>query len=115
MQTSPKLLCRFFGQLTVVIFLLAAASLTARAEDAASPDAASDAKPSQEKDGGVMIQVPQSPALAALKIGYLREMVEHPRPASRLDKEPKDAGIAGACHIQGGLDGWKKACGPLAR
>jgi glyoxylase-like metal-dependent hydrolase (beta-lactamase superfamily II)/rhodanese-related sulfurtransferase len=27
----------------------------------------------------------------------------------------QDAGIAGACHIQGGLDGWKKACGPLAR
>jgi len=40
--------------------------------------------------------VPQSPALAALKIGYLREIVEHPRPASRVDKEPKDAGIAGA-------------------
>jgi len=27
----------------------------------------------------------------------------------------QDAGIAGACHIEGGLDGWKKACGPLAR
>jgi sulfur dioxygenase len=27
----------------------------------------------------------------------------------------QDAGIAGACHIQGGLDGWTKACGPLAR
>ena len=43
-----------------------------------------------------MIQVPQSPALTAIKIGYLREMAEHPRPVSRLDVEPKDAGIAGA-------------------
>ncbi len=25
------------------------------------------------------------------------------------------AGIPGACHIQGGLDAWKKACGPIAR
>jgi rhodanese-related sulfurtransferase len=25
----------------------------------------------------------------------------------------QDAGIAGACHIHGGLDAWKKACGPL--
>jgi len=25
----------------------------------------------------------------------------------------QDAGIVGACHIQGGLDAWKKACGPL--
>jgi len=96
MQISPKFLCRFFRQLTVVIGLLAAASPAARAEDAASPDAPSAAKTTQDKDGGVRIQVPQSPALAALKIGYLREIVEHPRPASRVDKEPKDAGIAGA-------------------
>jgi ABC transporter substrate binding protein (PQQ-dependent alcohol dehydrogenase system) len=75
--------------------MLAAPSIVT-AEDAASPQAPSDAKPNQEKDGGVMIQVPQSPALAALKIGYLREIGEHPRPASRLDREPKDAGIAGA-------------------
>ena len=96
MQISPKFLCRFFGQLVVAIGLLAAASLPARAEDAASPDAQSAPKSGQEKDGGVIIQVPQSPELAALKIGYLREIVEHPRPASRVDKEPKDAGIAGA-------------------
>ena len=43
-----------------------------------------------------MVQVPQSPPLTPLKIGYLRETLEHPRPASRLDVEPKDAGIAGA-------------------
>jgi sulfur dioxygenase len=27
----------------------------------------------------------------------------------------QDSGITGACHIQGGIDAWKKACGPLAR
>ena len=25
----------------------------------------------------------------------------------------QDAGIASACHIQGGIDAWKKAAGPL--
>jgi sulfur dioxygenase len=27
----------------------------------------------------------------------------------------QDAGLASACHIQGGIDAWKKACGPLTR
>jgi sulfur dioxygenase len=27
----------------------------------------------------------------------------------------QDAGLASACHIQGGIDAWKKACGALAR
>ena len=27
----------------------------------------------------------------------------------------QDAGLASACHIQGGIDAWKKASGPLAR
>jgi sulfur dioxygenase len=27
----------------------------------------------------------------------------------------QDSGITSACHIQGGIDAWKKACGPLAR
>ncbi len=27
----------------------------------------------------------------------------------------QDSGIATACHIQGGIDAWKKACGPLAQ
>jgi ABC transporter substrate binding protein (PQQ-dependent alcohol dehydrogenase system) len=104
MNILPKRSCRIFRQPTwfaalaawsLAVLLLAAPSIV-RAEDAAPPQAPSAATPSQERDGGVMIQVPQSPALAALKIGYLREMVEHPRPASRLDREPKDAGIAGA-------------------
>ena len=27
----------------------------------------------------------------------------------------QDAGLTSACHIQGGIDAWKKAAGPLAR
>jgi len=27
----------------------------------------------------------------------------------------QDAGITSACHIQGGLDAWNKAGGPIAR
>jgi hypothetical protein len=27
----------------------------------------------------------------------------------------QDAGIASACHIQGGIDAWKRALGPLGR
>jgi ABC transporter substrate binding protein (PQQ-dependent alcohol dehydrogenase system) len=52
--------------------------------------------PSKQREGGVSVQMPQSPEMMPLDIGYLREEVEHPRPASRLDVEPKDAGIAGA-------------------
>ncbi|HWM31002.1 MAG TPA: ABC transporter substrate-binding protein [Methyloceanibacter sp.] len=48
------------------------------------------------REGGFMVPIPQSPALRPVPIGYLREVVEKPRPASRLDVEPEDAGIAGA-------------------
>jgi ABC transporter substrate binding protein (PQQ-dependent alcohol dehydrogenase system) len=68
----------------------------ARAEEATPAAPAADAAPKERKEGGFTIQLPQSPPLAPLKIGYLREMTEHPRPASRLDVEPKDAGVAGA-------------------
>jgi rhodanese-related sulfurtransferase len=27
----------------------------------------------------------------------------------------QDAGLAAACHIEGGIDAWSKAGGPLAR
>ncbi len=52
--------------------------------------------PSQQREGGVSVQMPQSPAMMPVDIGYLREEIERPRPASRLDVEPDDAGIAGA-------------------
>jgi ABC transporter substrate binding protein (PQQ-dependent alcohol dehydrogenase system) len=104
MKISSKFSCRFFGQLASVVGLAAACSLTTalmlaapspvKAEDSAAPAAEDGA--AKAKDGGVMLQVPQSPPLAPLKIGYLREVIEHPRPASRVDVEPKDAGIAGA-------------------
>src|SRR5665811_2071007 len=52
--------------------------------------------PSKEREGGVSMQMPQSPEMLPVDIGYLREVVPHPRPASRLDAEPEDAGIDGA-------------------
>jgi len=58
--------------------------------------AADTGHPSKEREGGVRMQMPQSPEMKPVDIGYLREEVPHPRPASRLDAEPEDAGIAGA-------------------
>ncbi len=104
MQISSRFSCRFFGQPLSVVGLAAALPLLAgltlaspslvRAEEPAAP--ASEDGTAKGNEGGVMIQVPQSPAMTAIKIGYLREMAEHPRPVSRLDVDPKDAGIAGA-------------------
>ncbi len=34
--------------------------------------------------------------MTPVPIGYMRQIVEHPRPSSRMDVEPDDAGIAGA-------------------
>jgi len=58
--------------------------------------AADSSHPSKEREGGVRLQMPQSPEMIPVDIGYLREELPHPRPASRLDVEPEDAGIAGA-------------------
>lgn len=52
--------------------------------------------PSKPREGGVSLQMPQSPKMAQVDIGYLREEVSEPHPASRLDVEPDDAGVAGA-------------------
>ena len=62
------------------------AGLQAGAEDA----------PRTDKPGGVAGEFAQAPALAPLPIGYIHEVGEHPRPASRVDVEPADAGISGA-------------------
>jgi ABC transporter substrate binding protein (PQQ-dependent alcohol dehydrogenase system) len=106
MQLLLKLACRFFrqrfpfravvGALSLLAGITFAAPSILRAEDSPAPAPQGDAKPGQEKDSGVMIQVPQSPPLEALPIGYIREVGERPRAASRLDIEPKDAGVAGA-------------------
>ncbi|MEM9592302.1 MAG: ABC transporter substrate-binding protein [Pseudomonadota bacterium] len=62
-----------------------------------NPVAAADKKEgSQKREGGIAVKLPQSPPLMPIDIGYLREDVERPTPASRLDIEPENAGIAGA-------------------
>ncbi len=90
MQLPRTKRSRIFGQAPALLvsFLLAGvlASVELRAEDA----------PRADKPGGVAVEFPQSPALTPLPIGYIHEVGEHPRPASRVDVEPADAGISGA-------------------
>jgi ABC transporter substrate binding protein (PQQ-dependent alcohol dehydrogenase system) len=125
MQLSSVISCRFFRQpialLSVcsVLSLLTGAMLagtqamaaeeppapaaapagtppTAEAPATASPSAATPAAKKQP-DGGFSVEVPQSPPPRnPLPIGYIRELVERPRPASRVDAEPSDAGVSGA-------------------
>jgi ABC transporter substrate binding protein (PQQ-dependent alcohol dehydrogenase system) len=115
-QPFPRIACRFFRHPTAFLGLCGALSLltgvmlagaVAMAADeppaAVSPDSGTPPAgdtPAAEKnrpDGGFMIEVPQSPPpKTPVPIGYLRELVDHPRPASRMDVEPLDAGIAGA-------------------
>ena len=85
------------GSSTVFAAWLVAAALAvtpARAEDASPSAPPSDA--TAGKPGGIQFPMQQSPAMRAVPIGYIREIVDHPRPASRVDVEPDDAGIAGA-------------------
>jgi ABC transporter substrate binding protein (PQQ-dependent alcohol dehydrogenase system) len=77
-KLAPALLVSFF----VAGGLL---NIAASAEDAPA-----------DKSGGVSVEIPQSPSLAPAPIGYIRVVTDHPRPASRVDVEPIDAGIAGA-------------------
>ena len=63
---------------------------------AEAPAASAPAAESPKKEGGVMVQMPQSPALTPVKIGYIRESADQPRPSSRMDLEPANAGVAGA-------------------
>ncbi|MGE3528189.1 MAG: ABC transporter substrate-binding protein [Methyloceanibacter sp.] len=103
MHVSSKFSCRALSRPRPLLALAAALAFVAcaaipaaplRAEESPAPAAKDDA--AKGKEGGFSVQLPQSPPLTPLKIGYLREMLEHPRPASRLDVEPKDAGVAGA-------------------
>ena len=77
-KLAPALLISFFlaGGLL---------SIAASAEDAPA-----------DKPGGVSVEIPQSPPLVPVPIGYIRVITDHPRPASRVDVEPIDAGVAGA-------------------
>ena len=77
---------------------LATAVLLSAPEARAADGPGKDEQPgwTKPREGGFTVPVPQSPALRAVPIAYLREEQDLPRPASRLDVEPKDAGIAGA-------------------
>jgi len=76
--------------------LVFALTLWAISSFGVSAQATDTSHPSKEREGGVSVQMPQSPEMVPLDIGYIIEEVEHPRPASRLDVEPEDAGVAGA-------------------
>ena len=77
---------------------LVAAVLLTGLEARAADEPGKDEQPgwTKPREGGFTVPVPQSPALRAVPIGYLKEEQDLPRPASRLDVEPTDAGIAGA-------------------
>src|SRR3972149_11300264 len=82
MQLLCKFFCRLFRQpasflgLAASLSLLAGvmlASLATDAEEAPRSGAQDSAGAAPKREGGVMIQVPQSPPLTAVRIGYLRE------------------------------------------
>ncbi len=79
----------FLGAAVLAAAVLISTPLTASAEDGSSPE-------KSRPVGGVEFKVPQSPEQMLLPIGYIREMLDHPRPASRLDVDPEDIGVAGA-------------------
>jgi ABC transporter substrate binding protein (PQQ-dependent alcohol dehydrogenase system) len=87
LRQSPALIG--LSGLLLLAGIMLASPLAMAAED--SPAAGK-----ERPKGGFDIQLPQSPELKPLKIGYIHEKVDHPRPASRVDVEPKDAGVAGA-------------------
>src|ERR1044071_7175612 len=113
MQLSTVTSCRVFGQASLyactasLVFLLSSLILPgpqARAGDetpapAAQPGAPEAQAPAADKkpEGGISVEIPQSPAPRnPLPIGYIREVGDRPRPASRVDVEPLDAGVSGA-------------------
>jgi ABC transporter substrate binding protein (PQQ-dependent alcohol dehydrogenase system) len=84
---------KIFSGLGVLVGLLLTSPPAYAEDDPTAEEIPSFTKP---REGGFMVPIPQSPGLRPVPIGYLREIVEKPRPASRLDVEPEDAGIAGA-------------------
>jgi ABC transporter substrate binding protein (PQQ-dependent alcohol dehydrogenase system) len=84
---------KIFGSLGILAGFLLTPLPSVAADDPAAEDTPTFTKP---REGGFMVPIPQSPPLRPVPIGYLREIVDKPRPASRLDVEPEDAGIAGA-------------------
>jgi len=94
------------GLLSLVAALLLAVPVAQAADEPpaqgtapAAPAPSAEAPPADTKrpEGGFSVEVPQAPnPRTALPIGYIREVGDHPRPASRMDVEPLDAGISGA-------------------
>ena len=74
---------------------IAADEPPAAAAPTAAPDAATTGRDASKR-GGIEVQTPQSPQLTPVLIGYIREIADRPRPASRVDVEPDNAGSAGA-------------------
>jgi ABC transporter substrate binding protein (PQQ-dependent alcohol dehydrogenase system) len=97
MQSRFSPFCCFFGKAPfgrlvsgAVVCLILAASAVLAAEDKSADEG------KKRPEGGFDVRLQQSPELKPIAIGYLREEIDQPRPASRLDVEPKDAGVAGA-------------------
>lgn len=84
---------KIFCGLGLLVGLLLTPLPGGAADDPAAEDIPSFTKP---REGGFTVPIQQAPGLRPVPIGYLREIVDKPRPASRLDVEPEDAGIAGA-------------------
>jgi ABC transporter substrate binding protein (PQQ-dependent alcohol dehydrogenase system) len=84
---------KIFSGLGLATGLLLIAADTRAADEPAASEQPGWTKP---REGGFTVPIPQSPALRAVPIAYLKEEQDLPRPASRLDVEPKDAGLAGA-------------------
>jgi len=86
-----------FGLLTAGVSLWGDGRALADPQSSAgAPAPSTPAAESPTKQGGVMVQMPQSPPLTPVKIGYIRESADQPRPSSRMDLEPANAGVAGA-------------------
>ena len=81
---SPSAVClRFPGAVILALLVLFQLSPALAANER------TDSKPPAAAFG-------QSTELRPVRIGYVRESMERPTPASRLDMEPRDAGVAGA-------------------
>jgi ABC transporter substrate binding protein (PQQ-dependent alcohol dehydrogenase system) len=98
MQLLLTIVCRHLRQSSPAHIALSGLLLLAGIVLTSPIAMAADNSPAGKKPpkGGVQFQLPQSPPLKPLKIGYIHEKVSGPRPASRIDIKPKDAGVAGA-------------------
>ena len=89
-----------FVILGVSLFALSASAFAS--DEAPTPPAPSAAPAAAGSDrdtakpGGVEVQMQQSPQMTPVPVGYIRVIPDHPRPASRMDVEPDNAGVAGA-------------------